>query len=66
MIAGITKPLRAIRLRACLITGRLKFASREILTLDGKSEPTDESGNTWDVSLSVRYLKAQLDLLKVS
>ncbi|VDD76339.1 unnamed protein product [Mesocestoides corti] len=61
-LTAIAQPLRVFRLRAALLTGRLKFAEEEVAQLSKSLKEFPDK--TWDTSRSLEYARAQLLFLK--
>lgn len=63
MLREIARPLHVFRLRACLLTGRIKIAQEEASQLSQSSDKPDDK--SWDTSKSLEYACAQLSYLEV-
>lgn len=62
MLREIARPLRVFRLRACLLTGRIRIAQEEASQLSQSSNTSDDK--SWDTSKSLEYARAQLSYLQ--
>ncbi|VDK43773.1 unnamed protein product [Taenia asiatica] len=62
MLREIARPLHVFRLRACLLTGRIKIAQEEASQLSQSSDNLDDK--SWDTSKSLVYAYAQLSYLE--